>query len=294
MEDIAKIQTLVGESITKEDLCYVDCYVHHHMGLFIPSVGFCQYAIQEGHTHPAYMIIIAFEPQTFEELTALSVPVILRKDHFFATILSPDIPHEEIADHFKHYYCIMIEKGYFESQYLLYEKTVPKFLWKPFAICHDVLKTLNLFAFEYEKHMPNAEITLDAQETILTHWLIRSILGESYDMRGISSEYEIARAQHYIEQHYGEKLTLKQLADLSNISVSSLSRGFKKELGLSPMDYLMQVRLEKAKQLLRRPERTVTEIALYCGFGSSAHFSDVFGKSYQLTPSQYRKNYQQD
>ena len=57
MEDIAKIQTLVGESITKEDLCYVDCYVHHHMGLFIPSVGFCQYAIQEGHTHPAYMII---------------------------------------------------------------------------------------------------------------------------------------------------------------------------------------------------------------------------------------------
>ena len=178
--------------------------------------------------------------------------------------------------------------------YLLYEKEVPRFEWKPFAVCHDVLKTLNLFAFEYAKHMPNVEITLNAQETILTHWLIRSVLGESYDMRGISSEYEIARVQHYMEQHYGEKITLMQLAELSNISVSSLSRGFKKEIGLSPMDYLMQVRLEKAKRLLRRPERTVTEIALYCGFSSSAHFTDVFGKNYGRTPNQYRKNYKQD
>ena len=55
MENFELVRSLIGESVTEEDLKYVDCYVHHKMGLFIPSVGTCQYAIRPSHTHPSYI-----------------------------------------------------------------------------------------------------------------------------------------------------------------------------------------------------------------------------------------------
>ena len=54
MENFELIKSLIGQSVTEEDLKYVDCYVHNKLGLFIPSLGPCQYAIRPSHTHPAY------------------------------------------------------------------------------------------------------------------------------------------------------------------------------------------------------------------------------------------------
>ena len=170
----------------------------------------------------------------------------------------------------------MIEKEYFDLQYQLYSDEKPEFLWKQFAICHDILKTLNTFAFEYSKKMQNADITLEAQSTIITHWLIRSILGENYDMRAISSNYAVARAEHFIEQHYHEDITTPKLAELGNVSVSSFNRMFKKETKLTPKEYLIDVRIEKSKKLLRRKEIPITDVALRCGFANSSHFSSSF------------------
>lgn len=273
---------------------YFDCYIHNHMGLFIPNTGIHHIPDDIVHSDSSYIIIITFDNPSIEDLSNNKSLITIRNDQYLAAILSPGISNEEITGKFNHYYCLKIDKDYFEEQYLMYDRLIPVFNWKRFAICHDVLKSLNLFAFEYGKNMPNADITLNAQETILTHWMIRSLLGENYDMRTISSKYEIARAQHYIEQHYGEKITLAQLAALGSISVSALNRNFKKEVGLTPMEYLTQIRIQKAQKMLRRPERSVTDIAIQCGFGSSAHFSDVFGKLYGYTPSQYRSYYQND
>ncbi len=288
MEDDKLIKALIGDSVTEDDLRFVDCYVHKHLGLFIPSVGACQYAIRPNHTHPSYMFIISF----LEHPSGIKPQIILKDNHYFATALSPDILHQEHDDNvFPHYYCILIEKDYFESQYRMYSEEIPEFIWKQFAICHDVLKTLNTFAFEYSKKMQNSDITLDAQCTIITHWLIRSILGETYDMRTISSNYAVARAAHYIEHHYSENITVARLAELGNISVSSFNRIFKKESNLTPKEYLIDVRIEKSKLLLRRNEIPITEIALRCGFASSSHFSNSFNHKYNMTPSEYRSRY---
>ena len=64
MKDFELIKSLIGESVTEEDLKYVDCYVHNKMGLFIPSTGACQYAIKPSHTHPCYMFVIVFSIDT--------------------------------------------------------------------------------------------------------------------------------------------------------------------------------------------------------------------------------------
>ena len=287
MDDFEVVKSLVGETITEDDLKYVDCYVHNKMGLFISSVGACQYASRPFHTHPSYMFIIEFSL----DIVTTELSIELKETHYLASVLSPNIPHTDDEEQFKHYYCILINKEYFEEQYKMYTDEKPVFHFKQFAICHDILKTLNTFAFEYSKKMQNAEITLDAQSTIVTHWLIRSILGENYDMRAISSNYAVARAEHYIEQHFSELLTVKQLAELGNMSVSSFNRVFKRETKLTPIEYLIEIRIEKSKKLLRRKELPITEIAMRCGFGSSSHFSSSFSRLLNLSPSEYRNSY---
>lgn len=278
MRDFECIQNLVGKSVTEQDLVCVDCYVQEHFGIFIPFQEGCGYGNRPNHTHPSYMVTICFDNR--EDIYT----------QYHATVLSPEIPHvDETLDH--QYYCILIEKEYFESVYLTYEKDVPLFQFFPFSVCHDILKTLNLFAFEYSKEMKNLDTTLAAQATILTHWLIRSILGEDMDMRAISSEYVVARAQHFIEQHFGEEITVKYLAHLGNVSESSFNRKFKKELHTTPMEYLMGVRIEQAKKLLRRQEVPITQVALRCGFGSGSHLASSFRKMCHMTPSEYRKRY---
>jgi AraC family transcriptional regulator len=110
-------------------------------------------------------------------------------------------------------------------------------------------------------------------------------------MRAISSNYAVARAEHYIEQHFSENLTVKQLAELGNLSVSSFNRIFKKETNLTPIEYLIEIRIEKSKKLLRRKEIPITEIAMRCGFNSSSHFSSSFSRLFHITPSEYRNSY---
>ena len=284
MDEFEQIKALVGKDVTKEDLRYVDCYVHHKIGLFIPSMGACQYAARPNHTHPAYMFTVYFS----EGVT--STGSMKPKENYYRAIgLSPNIPHQDTEN--QQYYCILIEKEYFEQQYQMYGGKNPCFNSIEFLVCQDILKTLNMFIFEISKHMQNAEITLEAQMTLITHWLIRSIIGESYDMRSISSHYAVARAQHYIEQHFNKAITVKQLAELGNMSTSNFNRIFKKELHITPFEYLIETRIEKAKNLLRRQDLPITEIAMRCGFGSSAHFSSKFSELVGVTPSEYRKGY---
>lgn len=305
MRNFEIIKSLVGDTVTEEDLHYVDCYVQRHLGIFIPFGEGCGYAKRLQHTHPAYMIVIYFgesrdkqesnkyiEDREWDKRKAVSANIVPVScyDRYSAFIYSPEVPHvDETPDH--PYYCILIDKEYFEKEYRKYADLVPHFCGTKFLICHDILKTLNLFAFEYSKQMANSDITLEAQATIITHWLIRSVLGESCDMRAISDHYAVARAQHFIEQHYEEEITVKRLAKLGNISVSSFTRIFKKELHVTPIEYLIEIRLQQAKKLLRRKEIPITQVALRCGFNSSSHLAASFQRELHMTPSAYRKLY---
>ena len=287
MKDFTLIKSLVGESLNEEELKYVDSYIHRKLGLFIPSVGKCGYAQRKDHTHPSYMITILFSIDDLDIKPGIEI----KRNHYFSTILSPDIPHNDFSEESNYYYCILIDREYFDKQYQLYTDEKPYFEWKQFSICSDILKTLNTFAFEYTKNMQNADITLDAQATVITHWIIRSILGENQDMRSISSNYAVARAQHYVEQRFNENISVSQLAELGHMSISNFNRIFKKELNLTPIKYLIEIRIEKSKTLLRRKEIPITEVAARCGFGSSAHFATNFKHLTNVTPSEYRESY---
>lgn len=93
----------------------------------------------------------------------------------------------------------------------------------------------------------------------------------------------------YLERHLVEPHNLKKLADVAGMSVSTLQRSFRQALGISPVEYVMRKRLEKAADLLRSTDATITEAAYRAGFGDSNYFSRCFRKKYGCSPRDYRK-----
>ena len=109
--------------------------------------------------------------------------------------------------------------------------------------------------------------------------------------RRLGSEAQrIARqAVVYIHAHYAEPVTRDDLARHVNVSARYLTRCFREEMGITPVDYLNRYRVERARQLLLQSGDTVTEIALAVGFSSSSYFSRVFRQETGVSPTEYRE-----
>lgn len=101
----------------------------------------------------------------------------------------------------------------------------------------------------------------------------------------------IGNAIAHIETNYAEKITLENLATKSHLSKRHLSRIFHHCIGRAPIDHLLHVRCQKAAELLKRTNRTITDIAFECGFQDSNYFTRCFRKIMEQTPNQYRKTH---
>lgn len=93
----------------------------------------------------------------------------------------------------------------------------------------------------------------------------------------------------YIREHYREDLTLQDLADRFFLSREYISRRFKREFGENVFDYLADVRLERAKRLLRDSDMTVVRIAELVGYQDEKYFSRVFKKTTGCSPNEFRR-----
>ena len=94
----------------------------------------------------------------------------------------------------------------------------------------------------------------------------------------------------YLNVHYNENLTLDFLSEHFFVSKPTLLYNFKKYTNRSPIDFLLSVRLTKAKHLLLSTDKTVNEVAELCGFSSANYFGLIFKKKENLSPLTYRKN----
>ncbi|RAR41801.1 response regulator [Paenibacillus sp. MDMC362] len=119
---------------------------------------------------------------------------------------------------------------------------------------------------------------------------IKGMLALIKGSRNLGSRHNIQKAKRYIEENYAmEDLSLQEVADSVGMSVTYLSRTFKSETNMNFVKYLVQVRMEKAKELLAESELSAQETAYRVGFSDYVHFSKTFKKFHGLTPSAYRK-----
>ena len=98
------------------------------------------------------------------------------------------------------------------------------------------------------------------------------------------------RVCEYIKQHYMEEIRLDQIASIVHLNKHYLIRQFKKEFGVSPIAYLINVRMERAKKLLTETDLPIGVVAATCGYTDSAFFTSYFKKMCGESPASYRRS----
>ena len=98
----------------------------------------------------------------------------------------------------------------------------------------------------------------------------------------------VEEALRYLESRYGQELSIKALADELGLDRSHLHRVFKAATGVSPQEYLLDLRIRKASELLKRTDLPVSVIALSVGYEDTLYFSRLFKKKKGHSPTRYR------
>jgi AraC-like DNA-binding protein len=93
----------------------------------------------------------------------------------------------------------------------------------------------------------------------------------------------------HVENHYAERITIAEIADIAGFSESHFMRYFRDTMGTSFIDYLNDYRLTMASRLLQASDASILEIAEEVGFENLSYFNRAFKKRYGMTPTQYRK-----
>ncbi|NVK34968.1 MAG: GlxA family transcriptional regulator [Rhodobacteraceae bacterium] len=108
---------------------------------------------------------------------------------------------------------------------------------------------------------------------------------------GISNN-KILDAVRIMDMHIEDPLSCQQLAMTVNLSPRQLERLFRRHFDCTPGQYYLRMRLENARDLLRRTSRPVLDVAIACGFASTSHFTKCFRERYGCTPTEERNSYQ--
>ena len=110
------------------------------------------------------------------------------------------------------------------------------------------------------------------------------------DPQVIPTNRQCVAVKRYIDLHFKEPLTLERLSEEAHMNKYYLSHVFKREYGVSPINYLISRRIDESKYLLTETDLSMSQIAQILGFSSLSYFSQVFRKSQQISPMEFRRN----
>ncbi len=110
-----------------------------------------------------------------------------------------------------------------------------------------------------------------------------------FTFRSPNKKYAVRQIEQYLQEHYREKISLEQIASNMYLSSFYISKIFKSETGDSPINYLIGIRMEKAKELhTEHPDASLQEVAVRVGYDDVYLFSKLFKKYYGISPGHYK------
>ncbi|MAT43553.1 MAG: ATPase [Anaerolineaceae bacterium] len=100
----------------------------------------------------------------------------------------------------------------------------------------------------------------------------------------------VRQAMAFIQEHYAEQITRKDIAQYVNISEDYLTFCFRQEMAITPIKYIQRFRINQAKQLIKTSQKSITEIAFLVGFTDSGYFSRIFHRETGMSPEDFRSS----
>ncbi|MZQ85816.1 ABC transporter substrate-binding protein [Paenibacillus sp. 5J-6] len=146
---------------------------------------------------------------------------------------------------------------------------------------------------EHMYHIWQAPSPLDKLKVKTLFYQLLYELVEQLHEQGIDVIHPdlVSQAVYYMEEHYQEAVTLEELADTLECTTRQLLRLFKNQMDTSPIEYLIGLRLGKAKELLVYTDKTLKEISESVGYTDSYYFSRIFKKQEGVSPTRFKELY---
>lgn len=153
----------------------------------------------------------------------------------------------------------------------------------------DFLYFMNILLKEMEQKRPDYELICKNILEILIVKLARRNKLSVQSGSVIKSSHECFKLKQYIDSNFTQDITLDTLAQKSHLNKYYLVHEFTKQFGCSPINYLCDVRLQTAKELLSSTNLSITDVAHSSGFSSLSYFAQAFRKHCGMSASAYRK-----
>lgn len=151
---------------------------------------------------------------------------------------------------------------------------------------YDVIQELER---EYREKRPYWEMYIGADIRRMFITIFRECEELLASVRVDASAAIAYKVLNYLDHHYPEDISVAKLAETFFLNKHYIAHVFKAETGYSPMDYVISLRMNRAKALLAGTARSISEIAVECGYTDFNHFSKLFKKYGGMSPSQFRK-----
>lgn len=127
-------------------------------------------------------------------------------------------------------------------------------------------------------------------ERVFFHEIRNAFEGSRYldDDAARHGDEDILQAQIWLQDHFDKPVTMADLAARFGFSLRTFNRRFRDAVGESPLEYLQDLRLDSARQLLQSSNLTIAEVAQRCGYQDTAWFARLFRRCYDISPRDYR------
>jgi AraC-like DNA-binding protein/mannose-6-phosphate isomerase-like protein (cupin superfamily) len=154
----------------------------------------------------------------------------------------------------------------------------------------NILNAISEINQSMEQKSQYYEIDIAIQLTLIWKNLINNGFNLEYDQTEILKDQRMKHMLSWIHENYAEKIVLEDIARAGQLSRSESCRYFKRFLKCSPLNYVIDYRIQKSLPLLQQGDSNITEVAYQVGFNSTSYFINKFRSYMNMTPLEYKKN----